>query len=63
MSGSPIKIVPDGDKEKFPQAQTCFNILKLPEYESEEELNRKLLLAIQQYNTFENYYLNFKSAK
>lgn len=36
------------NKNFLPQAHTCFNQLDLPPYETEDELNHKLMLAIQQ---------------
>lgn len=53
MCGTPLKIGPGGSNERIPQSHTCFNLLCLPNYENEEELNQKLLLAIQECNTFE----------
>lgn len=43
-----IKIAPGGDRKFLPRAHTCFNLLELPEYETEEELNQKFMLAINQ---------------
>lgn len=34
------------DSDSLPTAHTCFNVLLLPEYTSEDKLRRKLLLAI-----------------
>lgn len=53
MTGSPLKISSGGDKNRIPQSHTCFNTICLPKYESEEELNEKLILAIEECNTFE----------
>ena len=53
MTGSPLKISSGGDKSRIPQSHTCFNTICLPKYESEEELNEKLILAIEECNTFE----------
>lgn len=53
MTGSPLKISFGGDKSRIPQSHTCFNTIDLPQYESEEELNEKLILAIEECNTFE----------
>ncbi|TGZ84448.1 HECT-domain-containing protein [Ascodesmis nigricans] len=36
-----------GDPEHLPSSFTCFGKLKLPEYESKEQLREKLLIAIQ----------------
>ncbi|KAK8849972.1 hypothetical protein M9Y10_018565 [Tritrichomonas musculus] len=44
--GRPIKIIPGGGESRLPCAHTCTNTLELPRYTSEEELNRKLLTAI-----------------
>jgi hypothetical protein len=38
---------------RLPTASTCHNLLKLPQYETKEELKKKLLLAIRNTNTFE----------
>lgn len=46
--GKPIKIMPGGDKKNYCVAHTCFNILALPGYETEKEMNEKLLISIQQ---------------
>lgn len=46
--GKPITISGGGVKERLCVAHTCFNTLDLPLYESEEELNRKLLMSIQE---------------
>ena len=35
-----------GDTERLPTAHTCFDTLLLPEYHTEEKLERKLRLAI-----------------
>ena len=42
----PITIVNGGDPSRLPCAHTCTNTLELPLYETEEELNSKLLTAI-----------------
>ena len=44
----PIKISPGGDPNHLPTAHTCINMIDLPEYENEEDLNQKLLLAINE---------------
>lgn len=43
-----ITIAPGGDRNRLCVAHTCFNTLDLPQYESEEELNNKLLISIQE---------------
>ena len=48
----PLKIEYGGDRSLWPQSHTCFNILHLPQYESEEEMNEKLLYAIQYCDSF-----------
>ncbi|OHT10043.1 hypothetical protein TRFO_20849 [Tritrichomonas foetus] len=48
----PITIAPGGGKERLPAAHTCFNTLDLPEYDSEADLNQKLMFAIQECNSF-----------
>ena len=50
--GQPMTIAPGGAKERLPAAHTCFNTIDLPEYENENELNDKLLFAIQECNSF-----------
>lgn len=35
------------DSDNLPTAQTCGNILNLPDYQNERKLKEKLLLAIQ----------------
>ena len=39
--GIPLKIQSGGEKKWLPTSHTCFNILSLPEYETEDELNFK----------------------
>lgn len=46
--GKPITISPGGNKERLCVAHTCFNTLDLPEYETEDEMNEKLILSIQE---------------
>lgn len=53
MCGKPLLIAPGGDRTKLPQAHTCNNMLCLPEYQNEEEMNDKLLFAIYNVNGFE----------
>ena len=36
-----------GDQDALPTSKTCFNILLLPEYDSEEKFRKKFLTAIQ----------------
>lgn len=55
MTGSSLKIQAGGDRSKYPQSHTCINSICLPQYESEEELNEKLRIAIQECDTFEIY--------
>lgn len=43
----------ESQASRLPTASTCANLLKLPQYESREELKGKLLLAIRNTNTFE----------
>lgn len=47
--GIPITIQPGGGREKCPCAHTCFNILDLPEYETEEELDQKFSISIKEH--------------
>lgn len=37
----------DDSTEKLPNASTCFNMLRLPEYESREQLRDRLLVSIR----------------
>lgn len=37
-----------GDQQLLPTAHTCFNQLDLPQYQSEEILKEKLLIAIKE---------------
>ena len=53
ITGRKLTIAPGGKRSNLPQAHTCYNMICLPEYLSEEELNEKLLIAIQNSNTFE----------
>lgn len=52
--GNPITLAYGGDHNRLCAAHTCFNTLDLPEYQSEEELNTKLLQSITESN-FDNY--------
>ena len=45
--GNPITIAPGGDKDHLCVAHTCVNMLDLPQYENENEMNNKLLQSIQ----------------
>jgi len=40
------------DSEILPSAHTCFNHLLLPDYDSEEKMKEKILLAIQNAHGF-----------
>lgn len=51
-TGNPIKIQKAGEKVSMPQSHSCMNTLYLPQYHSEEELNEKLLFAIEQTDEF-----------
>ena len=53
MSGQSMKIAPGGNKCLLPVARTCFNRIDLPQYETEDELNEKLSLAIKNCDSFE----------
>jgi hypothetical protein len=50
--GRPIRIAPGGDPARLPQAHTCINQLDLPEYETEEDMKAKLLIAIRECTSF-----------
>ena len=41
-----------GETDRLPTAHTCFNQLDMPEYSSEEELERKLTTAIKETTGF-----------
>ncbi|KAK8848332.1 hypothetical protein M9Y10_019395 [Tritrichomonas musculus] len=45
--GKPILIAPGGEKNRLPVAHTCFKRLDLPQYDSEDDMKEKLLIAIQ----------------
>lgn len=45
--GRPFTIAPGGDSGRLPAAHVCTNQLDLPEYETEESMNTKLLCAIR----------------
>lgn len=53
ISGQPLTINSGGDKSLLPQSHTCVNTLSLPQYESEEELEKKLKIAINLCDSFE----------
>lgn len=42
----PIKIADGGDASRLPCSHTCINRLDLPHYKTEDEMNSKLLTAI-----------------
>jgi ubiquitin-protein ligase E3 C len=42
-----MRIVKMPESDQLPMAQTCSNILKLPDYNDEKKLKEKLLLAIE----------------
>ena len=42
----------DGGPDRFPTASTCFNTLRMPIYESEEQLKERLLFAITGHQGF-----------
>ena len=46
-TGNPICISPGGEKDRLPAAHTCSNMLCLPYYDDENDMNDKLLIAIQ----------------
>lgn len=47
ITGNFLTIQSGGDSSKLPSATTCSSTISLPDYESEEELNEKLLKAIE----------------
>lgn len=52
--GRPLSIRMGGFKESLPVAHTRFNMLDLPDYESEEQLDQKLKVAIQEIDSIRN---------
>eukprot|EP00051_Salpingoeca_urceolata_P011518 m.142867 g.142867 ORF g.142867 m.142867 type:complete len:1142 (-) comp17149_c0_seq5:93-3518(-) len=44
---APFQLCHKIDSSELPTASTCFNMLKLPRYESESELRRKVLIAVR----------------
>jgi E3 ubiquitin-protein ligase HUWE1 len=52
--GRPVKIAAGGDPRRgeLPRAHTCWNQLDLPQYQTEEILKEKLLMAIQMCDGF-----------
>ncbi|OHS96224.1 hypothetical protein TRFO_37636 [Tritrichomonas foetus] len=54
-TGRPIMIEYGGNNTRFPVAHTCTNTLDLPTYENEEEMERKLIFAIEECNNFGIY--------
>jgi E3 ubiquitin-protein ligase HUWE1 len=49
----PLTVQPGGPRDRLAAAHTCSNILDLPEYETEEEMEGKLLLSIYECASFE----------
>lgn len=47
-----IIIQKSGNINSLPTSHTCFNILDLPDYQNEEILNEKLLMAVKECKTF-----------
>mmetsp|Transcript_16195 Transcript_16195/g.24317 ORF Transcript_16195/g.24317 Transcript_16195/m.24317 type:complete len:179 (+) Transcript_16195:34-570(+) len=52
-SGPPSRSGGENHKDRLPSASTCFNLLKLPAYESEAAIRKKLLLAIRSNSGFD----------
>ncbi|XP_026672960.1 probable E3 ubiquitin-protein ligase HERC4 isoform X2 [Ceratina calcarata] len=52
MKAIKITIQPVNDERMLPVAHTCFNLLDLPKYQTQERLRYKLLQAIQQTQGF-----------
>eukprot|EP00128_Syssomonas_multiformis_P016983 Colp12_sorted_trinity150504_noHs@20675 len=42
-----------GQRERLPTASTCFNLLKVPEYDSEETLRNRLMTAVEGTRSFD----------
>jgi E3 ubiquitin-protein ligase HUWE1 len=53
-AGLPITIEPGGSRDRLPESHTCSNVLNLPEYEAEDEMESKLLFSMYECGTFEN---------
>ncbi|OHT05593.1 hypothetical protein TRFO_26595 [Tritrichomonas foetus] len=51
-NGNPIMINSAGNRNSLITAHTCTNMLDMPKYQTEEEMNSKLLLAIKECNSF-----------
>jgi E3 ubiquitin-protein ligase HUWE1 len=49
----PLMIQPGGHRDRLAVGRTCANTLDLPEYESEEEMEAKLLYSIYECGSFE----------
>ncbi|PRP85237.1 hypothetical protein PROFUN_07007 [Planoprotostelium fungivorum] len=41
------KVKHDGGESRLPSASTCFNLLKLPEYKTAEEVKKNVLIAVR----------------
>lgn len=53
IAGRPFTIDSGGERKNLPQAHTCVNTLSLPQYESEEELDKNLRKALELCDSFE----------
>lgn len=49
----PFCIQNAGDTDRLPSASTCMNLLKLPAFNSKEQMKEKLLYAIESNSGFE----------
>lgn len=49
----PFCIQNAGDTDRLPSASTCMNLLKLPAFNSKEQMREKLLYAIESNSGFE----------
>lgn len=47
-----LHLVADASPDALPKAHTCFNRLDLPPYPTPQLLHEKLLLAVEETNTF-----------
>ena len=53
LIGTTFKLYSGAAAARLPSAATCMNLLKLPQYESVQQLKEKLLYAIKSHSGFE----------
>ena len=49
-----MRIQAGGTSDDLPRSHTCTNALDLPQYENEDSMNRKLLIAIHECDSITN---------